>query len=64
MLEWLMKAITWENITVTWIKIIETAKRTGCQAIHPAYGFLSENYLFDKACQENNIIFIRKIQNL
>lgn len=39
-------------------KIIETAKKAKADAIHPGYGFLSENYLFAKACEENNITFI------
>lgn len=39
-------------------KIIEVAKKSGADAIHPGYGFLSENAAFSKACQENGIIFI------
>ncbi|CAF2519340.1 unnamed protein product [Rotaria sp. Silwood2] len=39
-------------------KIIEAAKRTNSQAIHPGYGFLSENYEFCTMCKENNLIFI------
>ncbi|CAF2124270.1 unnamed protein product [Rotaria magnacalcarata] len=39
-------------------KIIEAAKRTNAQAIHPGYGFLSENYEFCTMCKENNLIFI------
>ncbi len=39
-------------------KIIEAAKRTLADAIHPGYGFLSENSTFSKLCQENKIIFI------
>src|SRR5256884_2097757 len=38
--------------------IIETAKRTGAQAIHPGYGFLSENALFVEACSEAGLIFV------
>ena len=38
--------------------IIETAIKMGCDAIHPGYGFLSENADFVKKCEENNIIFI------
>ncbi|MDD2451831.1 acetyl-CoA carboxylase biotin carboxylase subunit [Sulfurovum sp.] len=38
--------------------IISIAKKTGCDAIHPGYGFLSENADFAKACEENGIIFI------
>ncbi len=39
-------------------KIIQIALRSGAQAIHPGYGFLSENALFAKACQEAGIKFI------
>ena len=38
--------------------IIEAAKRTGAQAIHPGYGFLSENEDFAAACKKNKITFI------
>lgn len=39
-------------------RIIQAAITTGAQAIHPGYGFLSENDQFAEACQANNIIFI------
>lgn len=39
-------------------KIIDAAKKTGSDAIHPGYGFLSENEDFAKACDDNNIIFV------
>jgi acetyl/propionyl-CoA carboxylase alpha subunit len=39
-------------------KIIDAAKRTSADAIHPGYGFLSENESFAKRCREENIIFI------
>ncbi|MBN8736688.1 MAG: acetyl/propionyl/methylcrotonyl-CoA carboxylase subunit alpha [Xanthomonadales bacterium] len=38
--------------------IIEVAKRTGAQAIHPGYGFLSENTGFSRACKDAGIVFI------
>ncbi len=38
--------------------IIAIAKRNDVDAIHPGYGFLSENELFAKRCSEENIIFI------
>ncbi|MFB5281307.1 pyruvate carboxylase [Peribacillus sp. Hz7] len=38
--------------------IIEIAKMSGVDAIHPGYGFLSENIEFAKRCQEEGIIFI------
>ncbi|XP_011352307.2 methylcrotonoyl-CoA carboxylase subunit alpha, mitochondrial isoform X1 [Ooceraea biroi] len=39
-------------------KIISVAKQAKCQAIHPGYGFLSENTEFAELCQRENIIFI------
>ena len=39
-------------------KIIEIAKESGAQAIHPGYGFLSENTDFAEACEANDIVFI------
>ncbi|WP_227458493.1 acetyl/propionyl/methylcrotonyl-CoA carboxylase subunit alpha [Cupriavidus pauculus] len=38
--------------------IIEMAKETGAQAIHPGYGFLSENEDFARACTEAGLVFI------
>lgn len=38
--------------------IIDLAKRRGVTAIHPGYGFLSENAEFAQACEENGIVFI------
>ncbi|NVJ60015.1 MAG: acetyl/propionyl/methylcrotonyl-CoA carboxylase subunit alpha [Gammaproteobacteria bacterium] len=38
--------------------IIELAKRSGAKAIHPGYGFLSENTNFANDCEQNNIKFI------
>lgn len=39
-------------------KIIEVAKKSGADAIHPGYGFLSENAEFSRRCQKEGIIFI------
>ena len=39
-------------------KIIAVAKENGIDAIHPGYGFLSENADFAQACEDNDIIFI------
>ena len=39
-------------------KIIEVAKANHADAIHPGYGFLSENAAFARRCQEEGIIFI------
>ena len=39
-------------------KIIQIAASCGAQAIHPGYGFLSENAQFASACEQQNIVFI------
>jgi 3-methylcrotonyl-CoA carboxylase alpha subunit len=39
-------------------RIISVAKQQGCQALHPGYGFLSENSAFAKRCVEEGVIFI------
>src|SRR3954454_13660814 len=39
-------------------RVIDAAVRTGAQAIHPGYGFLSEDVEFARACEEAGIIFI------
>jgi 3-methylcrotonyl-CoA carboxylase alpha subunit len=41
-----------------WERIIEAAQATGAQAIHPGYGFLSENEDFARACAVGGITFI------
>ena len=38
--------------------VIAAAKKTGAQAIHPGYGFLSENADFCRKCEQENIVFI------
>ncbi|CAG0913284.1 unnamed protein product [Notodromas monacha] len=38
--------------------ILDVAKRSGAQAIHPGYGFLSENATFADLCQQEGIVFI------
>ena len=41
-----------------WDRIIEAARATGAQAIHPGYGFLSENEEFAQACANAGLVFI------
>src|SRR5580692_10988958 len=39
-------------------RILAAAKQTGAQAIHPGYGFLSENVEFARACARGGVVFI------
>jgi 3-methylcrotonyl-CoA carboxylase alpha subunit len=41
-----------------WEKILEAALATGAEAIHPGYGFLSENEAFAQACADAGVVFI------
>ena len=38
--------------------IVAAATTTGCDAVHPGYGFLSENADFVRACEDNDLVFI------
>ena len=38
--------------------VVAAGETTGCEAIHPGYGFLSENPEFVRACEDNDLVFI------
>ena len=39
-------------------KLVEAAKATGCDSVHPGYGFLSENAAFAQACLDASLVFV------
>lgn len=55
---WALDGRTAEETYLDLEKIIAIAQRSGAEAIHPGYGFLSENPRFARACQDAGITFI------
>ena len=50
-----------DNVSESYLdidKIIDAAKKTGAEAIHPGYGLLSENADFARACKQHQLVFI------
>src|SRR5262245_3514426 len=39
-------------------RVLGAARQAGVEAIHPGYGFLSENWRFARQCQENGFVFV------
>ena len=57
------KAVCFEHNTLqqTFLsaqKLVETALAEGCNAVHPGYGFLSEDYRFAELCRDKGLVFI------
>ena len=47
-----------EQSYLNYPEIVDIAKRTSCEAVHPGYGFLSENPLFAEVCTMTGLVFV------
>ncbi len=54
---WLLIELTPKGITCSFL-FLQVAKHAGAMAVHPGYGFLSENAGFAQLCQDNGIAFV------
>ena len=49
---------TRQRVYLNMDRIVDIAKMSGAEAIHPGYGFLAENYRFAKLCADEGVTFI------
>jgi acetyl-CoA carboxylase biotin carboxylase subunit len=57
-LAWRIKGLTPRETYLDVDKVMEAIKETGADAVHPGYGFLSENAAFAERCRQDGIVFV------